>query len=92
MGTIFLPFRVGPKTLHILFHIIEGDLQYNILLGRPLIDEMKCVPSNLYQFIKFIHEGKLTCVKSYLESFQCCNFIPSYDDLLSSIRIMPIIP
>jgi len=63
MGTIVFPLKVGPRTLHTLFHVIEGTLQYNILLRRPWIDEMKCVPYTLNQCIKFIHEGKLTCVK-----------------------------
>nr|XP_009783540.1 PREDICTED: uncharacterized protein LOC104232129 [Nicotiana sylvestris] len=35
------------------FHVIEGDMIYNALLGRPWIHNMKAVPSMLYQVLKF---------------------------------------
>lgn len=46
----------------------------------------------MHQCIKFIHEEKLTCVKDDLKQFQYCNFIPSYDDILSSIFLILISP
>lgn len=92
MGTIVLSLKVGPKNLHTLFHVIKGALQYNILLGKPWIDEMNDVSSTLHQCLKFIHEGNLTCVKVDLKSFQYCNFIPLYDDFLSSTCLVPFIP
>jgi len=92
MGTTILPLKVGCRSLHILFHAIEGDLQYNILLGRPWIDEMRCIPSTLHQCINFIHERKLTCVKIDSKPFQYCNFIPSFEDLISSTCLVPLAP
>jgi len=92
MSTIVFPLKVGPRIVHTLFHVIEGNLQYNLLLGRPWIDEMKCVPYTLHQYIKFIDEGKLTCVKAYPEPFRYCNFIASYDDFLSSTHLVPFVP
>ncbi|XP_070012871.1 uncharacterized protein [Nicotiana sylvestris] len=36
------------------FHVIEGDMRYNALLGRPWIHNMKAVPSMLHQLLKFL--------------------------------------
>ncbi|XP_070002532.1 uncharacterized protein [Nicotiana sylvestris] len=35
------------------FHVIEGDMRYNALLGRPWIHSMSAVPSTLHQMMKF---------------------------------------
>lgn len=91
MGTIVLPLYVDPRTLHTLFHVIEGSLHYNILLGIPWINEMRCVPSTLHQYFKFIHEGKMCCIKVYPKPFQHGNFIPSpHDIILSSIHLVEL--
>ena len=36
-----------------MFYVIEGDMKYNALLGRPWIHSMKAVPSTLHQLLKF---------------------------------------
>ncbi|XP_070013168.1 uncharacterized protein [Nicotiana sylvestris] len=35
------------------FHVIEGDMRYNALLGRPWIHNMRVVPTTLHQMMKF---------------------------------------
>ncbi|XP_070010075.1 uncharacterized protein [Nicotiana sylvestris] len=35
------------------FHVIDGDMRYNALLGRPWIHSMRAVPSTLHQMMKF---------------------------------------
>nr|XP_016459780.1 PREDICTED: uncharacterized protein LOC107783327 [Nicotiana tabacum] len=36
------------------FHVIEGDIRYNALLGRPWIHNMRAVPSTLHQMMQFL--------------------------------------
>ncbi|XP_070054751.1 uncharacterized protein [Nicotiana tomentosiformis] len=41
-----------------LFEVVDGDMRYNIILGRPWLHEMKAVPSTYHQLLKFpTHEG-----------------------------------
>lgn len=35
------------------FQVIDMDMAYNMILGRPWIHEMDIVPSTLHQIIKF---------------------------------------
>jgi len=54
---------MGSKIIQTSLHVIEGDIQqYNILLGRPWIREIECVPYALHGFLKYIHEGIFHCV------------------------------
>lgn len=39
------------------FYVIEGDMRYNALLGRPWIHHMRAVPSTLHQVLKFQSRG-----------------------------------
>ncbi|XP_060210532.1 uncharacterized protein LOC132637469 [Lycium barbarum] len=38
---------------HIKFYVIDGELRYNALLGRPWLHIMRAVPSTLHQMLKF---------------------------------------
>ncbi|XP_070050109.1 uncharacterized protein [Nicotiana tomentosiformis] len=37
-----------------LFEVLDGDMGYNIILGRPWLHEMKFVPSTYHQLLKFL--------------------------------------
>nr|XP_009794550.1 PREDICTED: uncharacterized protein LOC104241310 [Nicotiana sylvestris] len=37
-----------------LFEVVDGDIRYNIILGRPWLHEMKVVPSMYQQFLKIL--------------------------------------
>ncbi|XP_070054369.1 uncharacterized protein [Nicotiana tomentosiformis] len=37
-----------------LFEVVDGDMGYNIILGRPWLHEMKAVPSTYHQLLKFL--------------------------------------
>ncbi|XP_070035982.1 uncharacterized protein [Nicotiana tomentosiformis] len=52
-GEIILPVNVVGTIQEIKFHVIEGDMRYNALLGRPWIHNMRAVPSTLHQMLKF---------------------------------------
>ncbi|XP_070050187.1 uncharacterized protein [Nicotiana tomentosiformis] len=53
-GKIILPLNVAGTIQETKFHVIEGDMRYNALLGRPWIHNMRAVPSTLHQMLKFL--------------------------------------
>ncbi|XP_059310200.1 uncharacterized protein LOC132061387 [Lycium ferocissimum] len=48
-----LPINMAGTTQQTKFYVIEGDMGYNALLGRPWIHLMKAVPSTMHQALKF---------------------------------------
>ncbi|XP_070025245.1 uncharacterized protein [Nicotiana sylvestris] len=52
-GEITLPINMSGTTQNAKFHVIEGDMRYNALLGRPWIHCMRAVRSTLHQMMKF---------------------------------------
>ncbi|XP_070019685.1 uncharacterized protein [Nicotiana sylvestris] len=50
---IMFPVNVAETIQETKFHVIEGDMRYNALLGRPWIHNMRAVPSTLHQVLKF---------------------------------------
>ncbi|XP_060216815.1 uncharacterized protein LOC132644252 [Lycium barbarum] len=53
-GEITLPINTAGTTQQIFFFVIEGDMGYNTLLGRPWIHLIKEVPSTMHQALKFL--------------------------------------
>ncbi|XP_070035374.1 uncharacterized protein [Nicotiana tomentosiformis] len=37
-----------------LVEVVDGDMGYNIIMGRPWLHEMKVVPSSYHQSMKFL--------------------------------------
>lgn len=52
-GIITLPIKVGPAIQNTIFQVLDLDLPYTLLLGRPWIPAMRVIPSTYHQFIKF---------------------------------------
>nr|XP_033510353.1 uncharacterized protein LOC117275104 [Nicotiana tomentosiformis]XP_033510354.1 uncharacterized protein LOC117275104 [Nicotiana tomentosiformis]XP_033510355.1 uncharacterized protein LOC117275104 [Nicotiana tomentosiformis] len=52
-GEIILPVNVAGTIQDTKYHLIEDDMRYNGLLGRPWIHNMTAVPSTLHQEMKF---------------------------------------
>ncbi|XP_019266560.1 PREDICTED: uncharacterized protein LOC109243993 [Nicotiana attenuata] len=52
-GEILLPTNVKGVMKTTLFEVVDGDIGYNIILGRPWLHEMKAVPSTYHQLLKF---------------------------------------
>ncbi|XP_074377797.1 uncharacterized protein LOC141719326 [Apium graveolens] len=53
IGEITLPTYAQGVNLLEKFLIIDGDLTYNIIIGRPWIHDLKVVPSTYHQVLKF---------------------------------------
>ncbi|XP_022751308.1 uncharacterized protein LOC111300005, partial [Durio zibethinus] len=62
LGDIEVPLQIGPCTFNVKFQVMDISPSYSCLLGRPWIHMAGAVPSSLHQKVKFIVEGKLTCV------------------------------
>ena len=87
-GTILLPLRVGPTTQETLCHVVDLNLPYNILLGRPWIHAMKAVPSTYHQCIKFLHNGTKITIHAYPKPFAYYNAVEaSYTNHCPRIKV-----
>ncbi|XP_060190670.1 uncharacterized protein LOC132619942 [Lycium barbarum] len=52
-GEITIPISMAGTTQQTKFYLIEGDMGYNALLGRPWIHLVRAVPSTMHQVLKF---------------------------------------
>ncbi|XP_070022656.1 uncharacterized protein [Nicotiana sylvestris] len=52
-GEILLPMKVEGVIKMTLFKVIDDDMGYNIILGRPWLHKMKVVPLTYHQLLKF---------------------------------------
>ncbi|XP_059284774.1 uncharacterized protein LOC132038065 [Lycium ferocissimum] len=53
-GEINLPINTAGTIQQTKLYVIEGDIGYNALFGRPWIHNMRVVPSTLHQTLKFL--------------------------------------
>ncbi|XP_070055403.1 uncharacterized protein [Nicotiana tomentosiformis] len=61
-GEISLPVNTAETIQEIKLCVIEGDIRYNALFGRPWIHNMRAVPSTLHQVLKFPTLGGIKIV------------------------------
>nr|XP_016515431.1 PREDICTED: uncharacterized protein LOC107832139 [Nicotiana tabacum] len=50
---IFLPTNANGVMKTTLFEVVDGEMGYNIILGRPWLHEMETIPSIYHQLLKF---------------------------------------
>ncbi|XP_075478807.1 uncharacterized protein LOC142519657 [Primulina tabacum] len=66
-GEITLPLTLGTedlrKTVMTIFTVVDVPSSYNIILGRPAMNEMRAVTSTYHQKIKFSVRGQVGEVK-----------------------------
>ena len=87
-GTVLLPIKVGPVIQETIFHVVDLNLPFNILLGCPWIHAMKAVPSTYHQCLKFLHQGTEVTIHVDLEPFAYCNAVEaSYTNHFPGIEI-----
>ncbi|XP_070054468.1 uncharacterized protein [Nicotiana tomentosiformis] len=61
-GEIILPVNIAGTIQETKYHVIEGDMRYNALFGRPWIHNMRAVPSTLHQMLKFTIPDRIKTV------------------------------
>ncbi|XP_073304552.1 uncharacterized protein [Primulina huaijiensis] len=75
-GEIILPLTLGTgdlrKTVVTVFTVVDAPSSYNIILGRPTMNEMRAVASTYHQKIKFPVRGHVGEVKGDQPSSRKC--------------------
>ncbi|XP_019255181.1 PREDICTED: uncharacterized protein LOC109233774 [Nicotiana attenuata] len=61
-GEITLQINTSGTTQSTKFQVIDGNMRYNALLGRPWIHDMRTVPSNLHQVVRFPTRNGITTI------------------------------
>ena len=56
-GIIMLLVRVGLATKDTLFHVLDIEMNCNMILGCPWLHAMKAVPSTYHQCLKFSYHN-----------------------------------
>ena len=76
-----LQVELGGKTVEIDVEVIDGNLDYNILLGRPWIYAMAAVVSTYFRKIAFPYQGKITIIDQH-------TFLPNGSQVTGSIPLI----
>ncbi|XP_070057573.1 uncharacterized protein [Nicotiana tomentosiformis] len=64
-GEILLPTNAEGAMKTALLEVVDGDMGYNIILGRPWVHEMKVVPSTYHQLLKFPTPEGIKQIRGY---------------------------
>ncbi|KAI5317664.1 hypothetical protein L3X38_037371 [Prunus dulcis] len=70
MGSIALQMEIGELYSNALFHVIDADTSYNVLLGRPWLHTYGVVPSTLHQCFKYSMDGEVKSVSADMDPFR----------------------
>jgi len=57
-----LQIKLGGKTIIVEVEVVDGPLNYNILLGRPRVYAMATMVSMYFHTIAFPHKGGITII------------------------------
>ena len=69
LGTLpHFPVTLGEKTICIDVMVVQGPLDFNLLLGHDYVYAMKAVVSTLFRVMYFSHDGKIVTIDQ-LSSF-----------------------
>ncbi|XP_050889100.1 uncharacterized protein LOC127094288 [Lathyrus oleraceus] len=95
IGEVNLLMTIGPHTFQIKFQVMDIEVAYSCLLGRPWIHEVGAVTSTLHQKLKFVKNGKLvtvcgekTLVVSHLSSF---SYLEPEEDVGTQFKALSLI-
>ena len=58
LGTIEVKIEIDDFHTRAIFHVIDADTTYNVLLGRPWLHVNGVIPSTLHQVFKFYKDGE----------------------------------
>ena len=56
---LILPITLRGKTIYLNVMVVQGPLNYNLLLGRDYIYSMGAIVSSLFRVMCFPHEGRV---------------------------------
>ena len=63
LGTLpYFPITLGDKTICIDVMVVQGSLDFNLLLGCDYVYAMKSIVSTLFRVLHFPHDGKIVTI------------------------------
>ena len=66
LGTLpYLPITLGGKTICIDVMVVQGPLDFNLLLGRDYVYAMKAIMYTLFRVMHFPHDGKIVTIDQF---------------------------
>ena len=74
-----LHVELGGKTVNIDVEVVDGPLDYNILLGRPWVYAMSAIVSKYFRMIAFPYKGDITVINQlsfFVSTSQVTGSIP----------------
>uniref|UniRef100_A0A5K1GCD8 Retrotransposon gag domain-containing protein n=9 Tax=Nymphaea colorata TaxID=210225 RepID=A0A5K1GCD8_9MAGN len=90
LGCICLDLNISETYHRVLFHVVDIEPSFNLLLGRPWIHATNAVPSTLHQCVKWTYNGNsITIYAEDRESRLVHPMIPvpTYTIEVPSIRV-----
>ncbi|XP_074300932.1 uncharacterized protein LOC141632272 [Silene latifolia] len=72
VGEITIPTYIDGVSKLVRYLVIEGPTTYNVILGRPWLNQMKAVPSTYHQCLKFPTQWGTVTVKGDREESRKC--------------------
>ncbi|XP_009762920.1 uncharacterized protein [Nicotiana sylvestris] len=103
---VSLPVLAGGVMLETTFHLMNQEMTYNAIIGRPWIHAMRAVPLSFYQVIKFptpwgvfsIRGKPRTAQECYKIAQDCAHTKPlkgasaeAYQSAMSGTKVNPIV-
>ena len=79
-----LPLHIGPIERDVTCQVLDIPLDYNILLGRPWIHEMRAVPSTYHQCVKFPFHGSEVTIPA--TTSYTCNMLKAAENFVPTNR------
>ena len=58
----YFPITLGGKTVRIDVMVVQGPLDFNMILGRDYVYAMKVIVSTLFRVMHFPHDGKIVTI------------------------------
>jgi len=90
MGKIKLKCHIGDLKSEVTCYVIDTDMSYNLLLGRPWIHHNSFVPSTFHQVMKYADEGEVRTLIAEKHPFKGVEnyFTDSllYEDFLETVE------
>ena len=80
-----LPITLGGKTVCIDVMVVQGPLDFNLLLGRDYVYAMKDVVSTLFRVMNYPHDGKIVTIDQL-------SFVTPNHHMIPSNQIAPNVP
>ena len=84
------PITLGGKTVCIDFMVVQGPLDFNLLLGCDYVYAMKVVVSTLFQVMYFPHDGNIVTIDKLSFVKPNHHMTPSHQTSLNILHVLVV--